>query len=119
MPAGEIITIDGEALRCYTLSEGKQIALLVNDYKSLFNQAIRWEAMRLEYDAKVSGLRLQLRATEGLAMEYKDNAEWWRGLWKSTRNELHANSKFERWRWVPWVLPALIGAAWGITSAIE
>lgn len=119
MPPGEIITVEDEALRCYTFEEGKQIALLVNDYNDMFNQSIRWESIRLEYESKVTGLKLQLKASDGLATQYKDNAEWWRGLWKSTRNELESNAKLERWKWIPWVLPAIVGVAWGITSAVD
>jgi hypothetical protein len=119
MPPGEIITVDGDSMRCYTLHEGKIISRLVNDYNDLFNQAIRWKFIRLEYEAKVAGLEIQLKASEGLASEYKNNAEWYRKLWKSTRNEFYLDSKFERWRWLPWFLPALMGAAWGITSAVK
>jgi len=119
MPPGEWITVEGEKLRCYNQSEGVQIARLVNQQRDLFYAAIRWESERNAFEDKVGGLELRLQAQEGLVLEHKNNAEWYQGLWKSTRDELLRIDKYNRWRFVPWVLPALMGIAWGITSSVR
>lgn len=119
MPPGEWITVEEEKLRCYNREEGQQISLLINQQKDLFSAAIRWEFERAEFESKIGGLELRLKAQMGLVQEHKDNTEYYRGLWTSTRAELHTSSKLDRWRWVPWILPTVMGLAWGISSAFD
>lgn len=119
MPPGEILTKGTETLRCYNLDEGKQIALLVNQQRDLFLAAVRWEAQRSVYESKIGGLELRLEAQLGLVAEYKDNVQYYRGLWISTREELHKGPRVEPWKLALWIAPTLMWVVWGVFKVIK
>lgn len=117
---GRHVMHDGESLRCYTLTEGKQVLIpMFADYRALFEASWVWEAQRAELESTILTLKAKIALNEGAISFYQDEADHWRKIAGDRDLKLERS---KRWSWVPWgivVVQSIAVSIVGISSIYQ